>query len=481
LSSLKKKIVIEGGFHQSILLWILTISIEYCNNKNIKEIILEKKNEKILNNKFIKNQLKNFKIIFLEDLLPYYLKNNFFLYIILLPKSFLFSLYWKKINLKNLNWEQYQFFHSIIDTQQSLSNDGVINPSYYITLKSIYLNFKKKKIAQYLIRFNIGALITSHNVYTVKTFNSIFRKKNIPVFCHAAFNLYKLPKNRDENWNNLLNIKLRNQINNKLNIKKINSYWKKKFRGKGDYLDSNLSYQKRFSNNKIKNIIMLHIFRDSPFINLDKKRIFLNYINWVDETINIIKNSSEIWHFKIHPNSKRWGENPLIFLEKLIKKHNAKNVRILKTGNIGLMKNLKKIVTFSGSVTEEAISLGIKPIIISNTPIYIYDKSIVLKPKNLKDYAKMLNSSDLKIFKSSEDQKKIAKKFIYCNEKIMSIRKDINAMFLYRNEQTKKKRDYFMVNKYLVRNLSFLKKNGYILSKGYSHTLSREGINLINQ
>ena len=38
-----------------------------------------------------------------------------------------------------------------------------------------------------------------------------------------------------------------------------------------------------------------------------------------------------------------------------------------------------------------------------------------------------------------------------------------------------------MVNKYLVRNLSFLKKNGYILSKGYSHTLSREGINLINK
>ena len=82
----------------------------------------------------------------------------------------------KKIDLKKLNWEEYQFFHSIIDTQQSLANDGVINPSYYITLKSIYLNFKKK-IAQYLIKFNIGALVTSHNVYTVKTFNSIFRKK----------------------------------------------------------------------------------------------------------------------------------------------------------------------------------------------------------------------------------------------------------------------------------------------------------------
>ena len=465
MTSLNKKIIIEGGFHQSLLLWVITILSEYCKNKNIKEIILDKRQKKILRNKLIKNQLKNFKIIFLEDLLPFYLKNNFFLYLILLPKSFFFSLYWKKIDLKKLNWEEYQFFHSIIDTQQSLTEDGVINPSYYITLKSIYLNFKKKKIAQYLIKFNIGALVTSHNVYTVKTFNSIFRKRNIPVFCHAAFNLYRLPKNKDENWNNLFNIKLRNKIHNKLEIKKIDSYWRKKFLGKGDYFDSNLSYQKKYVNNKIKNIIMLHIFRDSPFINLDKKRIFLNYISWVDETIKIIKNSKDIWYFKIHPNSKRWGENPLIFLEKLIKKHNAKNIRILKTGNIRLMKNLKNIVTF----------------IISNTPIYIYNKSIVFKPKSLNEYAKMLNSRNLKKFKSTEDQKKIAKKFIYCNEKIMTLRKDINAMFLYRNEQKKKKKDYFMVNKDLRKNLSFLKKNGFLLSKGYSHTLSREGMRLITK
>ena len=138
-------------------------------------------------------------------------------------------------------------------------------------------------------------------------------------------------------------------------------------------------------------------------------------------------------------------------------------------------------MTFSGSVTEEAISMGIKPIIISNTPIYIYNKSIVFKPKSLNEYAKMLNSRNLKKFKSTEDQKKIAKKFIYCNEKIMTLRKDINAMFLYRNEQKKKKKDYFMVNKDLRKNLSFLKKNGFLLSKGYSHTLSREGMRLITK
>ena len=63
MSTLSKKIIIEGGFHQSLLLWIITILSEYCKNKNINEIILEK-NKKNLKNRLIEDQLKNFKIIF---------------------------------------------------------------------------------------------------------------------------------------------------------------------------------------------------------------------------------------------------------------------------------------------------------------------------------------------------------------------------------------------------------------------------------
>ena len=95
----------------------------------------------------------------------------------MLPKSLIFSFLWKKFNYKNFNWFDYQFFHSIIDTQQSLGNDGDIEASYLTVLKSIYLNFKKKKIAEYLAQKKISAVVSSHNVYSVKTFNSVFRKK----------------------------------------------------------------------------------------------------------------------------------------------------------------------------------------------------------------------------------------------------------------------------------------------------------------
>ena len=76
-------------------------------------------------------------------------------------------------------------------------------------------------------------------------------------------------------------------------------------------------------------------------------------------------------------------------------------------------------------------------------------------------------------------KKTIAKKFIYFNEKIMTLRKDINSVPIYRAEQSKKKKDYFMLNKNLTKNLIFLKKLGILISKGLTHTLSKKGLKLI--
>ena len=74
-----KKILIEEGFTYSILSWILIIISEYCKQKNIKEIIIEKKQKDILKNNLIKNQLKSFNVIYTDDLLPFYLKNDILL------------------------------------------------------------------------------------------------------------------------------------------------------------------------------------------------------------------------------------------------------------------------------------------------------------------------------------------------------------------------------------------------------------------
>ena len=91
-----KKLFIEEGFPLSILSWILVIMSEYCNEKNINEIIISKKQKDIKKNKIITDCLKKIKFSYLDDLLPFYLKNNFLLNLILIPKSVTLSFFWKK-------------------------------------------------------------------------------------------------------------------------------------------------------------------------------------------------------------------------------------------------------------------------------------------------------------------------------------------------------------------------------------------------
>ena len=220
----KETLLIEGGFFSSQLLWSLIIFIEYSKKKNIKNIIFEKRDERVLSNKIISKELKRFKVQFLEDILPFYLKNRLMMYIILLPKCFLFSFLFSKKKLKYKEWEKYQFHHSVVDTALSLSSDREFNPKYRILLKSIFLNFKKKIIAKFLLKMNIHTVFSSHNVYSVKSFNSIFRKNNINVYCHAAGNIYRLPKNRDESWNNLNNKKLRDRLIKKIKLIDVEKY-----------------------------------------------------------------------------------------------------------------------------------------------------------------------------------------------------------------------------------------------------------------
>ena len=433
------KIFIEEGFFESQLLWILIIFLEYCRKKNIKEIVFEKKYELIFKNKIIKKELEGFKVIFLDDQLPFYLKNKICLYLTLLPKSFLLTLFFKKEKIIQKKWYDYQLYHSILDTALSLSKDGVITPKYWIILKSIYLNLKKIEIAKFLLKQNISTVVSSHNVYFVKSFNSIFRERNIPVYCQSDSNLYRQPKKKDESWNILHNRKLRKKLLKNISYSVAHEYWVRKFLGKGDYFDSNLAYKKKIFDNGVKNVVMLHVFRDSPYLALDKTRIFINYIDWIDHTIKIISKSKEKWFFKIHPNSKNWGENPKVLLYKLIKNNKAKNITISDNGNLKLMKNLQKVVTYSGSASYEAISLGIKPVIISNNSICHYDKSTVLKPKNLKEYEKILLSRNYQKFKTSKEQIKLAKKFIYINEKVMPLTKDLNTLPIYRSEKKKER------------------------------------------
>ena len=99
--------------------------------------------------------------------------------------------------------------------------------------------------------------------------------------------------------------------------------------------------------------------------------------------------------------------------------------------------------------------MGIKPITISETSIYNYNKKLVLKPNNLLEYEKMLLTDNHKNFKILEKYKIVAKKIIYFNEKIMSLRKDLNSVFIFRTEKHRKHIDYKKVNRNLKKNIVF--------------------------
>ena len=104
---------------------------------------------------------------------------------------------------------------------------------------------------------------------------------------------------------------------------------------------------------------------------------------------------------------------------------NAKNIKVISEGNIKNMVNLKKIVTYSGSVSYEAVSMGIKPIIISSNSLYNYNKNLTHKPKNLNDYKQLILSKNLKKFRVEKKNIIEAKKMIFLNEKIMTLKKNL--------------------------------------------------------
>ena len=66
------------------------------------------------------------------------------------------------------------------------------------------------------------------------------------------------------------------------------------------------------------NVLMLHIFKDSPYSIIDKKRVFSDYVDWLKFTLKVISKSDEVWGIKFHPSAYRWGENSQKIFDEFI-------------------------------------------------------------------------------------------------------------------------------------------------------------------
>ena len=102
----------------------------------------------------------------------------------------------------------------------------------------------------------------------------ILEKKKIKIFCQASYNIYD-SSYEETSWNQISR-KSFNIISKKVKKKYISRYWQNRLKGKGNYNDAKVAGSIK---NKIlnypKNVILLHIFKDSPFNYIDDKRIFM--------------------------------------------------------------------------------------------------------------------------------------------------------------------------------------------------------------
>jgi hypothetical protein len=486
---MNKKIYVGGGFLESQLIWILPIINSYCKKNNIKSIIFENKlSNRLTKDKRINRYLINYKIEYLKE--NFILKNFFKIILFFLLNLFNFCYFFiilkKKILLnKKISWENSQIFHSIWDTFFLYLGNNEIKPKFFYKIKSSIEVFYNIFLANLLIRKNIVACFMGHTVYGHRAMIATLRNNKIKIICHANYCLYLLNKTEDNSWNTP-DKKFLELFKNLFFYKEAEKYWKNRLRGLSTYDDAKIAFAKniKISNNYVfpKNIIMLHVFRDSPFNIIDRTRVFSDYIDWIQSTLKIIKYSNEEWLIRPHPSCKRWGEDSSKIFNTIYsdvfnkKKPNNIKFSTEEFPNLELLKKAKRIVTFSGTVHLESACLGIRPIVISKCTLSNINDKLVLKPKNIKEYSKLLlQDSNLKIFKLDNHFIKESKLLLFIRENILSLKNDLNSLTLFRNDKKYLfDRDFKNVLRSLEKNENFLASIGELIGNKLNYTISKK-------
>ncbi len=484
-----KTIFIGGGFLNQQYPWLIPLIDEYCKKKKINQIIFETlPTNEILKNKYYNNIFKNYKILELKDTLPFVLKIKLIRFVIVSPIAFIYSFFIKRKKImKNIDWTKLQFRHAVWDTAANISQNPkqFIYPGFINKFYSSIKNFETKLIAKYLMKNNLSAVFLNHCVYFYRTLLSEFRKeKKTKTFIQANFTVFKQNKISDNN-ENILSKSILLKLKKKISLRDVENYWKKRISGDSVYSLANDASNIKMSNKQSipNNVLMLHIFKDSPYSIIDKKRVFSDYVDWLKFTLKVISKSDEIWGIKFHPSAYRWGEDSQKifneFISEIFNSKIPKNFFLINNefSNYEIFKKTKRIVTFWGTCHLESAAFGIRPIIIRDVQLSAFDMRSVIKPKNLKYYKSMLLTKNYNEFRLSKKQVYNAKYLIFIREKVLNFINDIDQHWIMRGDTQK----YINKNfKKTIKNITkydkFLRENGKLLTTNFSHTLSKKYI-----
>lgn len=486
----KETIYIGGGFIEQQYPYLLPIIFKYCEVSGVKNIVFElRPGHKFYSSKYYKNNLKKYNILSQSQVLPFYFKNKFVRFLFILPLAItkVFKINRKSI-LKKKNYFQMEFEHSVWDTSLNISK-SYLKPNLFIRLISTIKSLDAILLAKILKKLNLHSIFLNHSVYFYRAMLSEFRRdKEIKLFGQADFNVHQHERFADSNQT-MLKKEFINHLKKNISFREIKDYWVKRSNGQSIYETANDAFKKikKVKNFMLpKNILMLHVFRDSSYGYLDKKRIFVDYSDWLKFTLKHISESDEDWGIKFHPIAKRWGEDSLKifneFIDEIFDGNLPKNLILInnEVSNYKIMRSCNRLVTFWGTCHVESACYGLKPITIRETQLSYFDKDLVFKPNSLNQYSKLLKTKKIKIFKLNKDQKIKSQYLIYLREKVLNFIFDVGQHSITRGDSKR------YINKNLkkgIKNINiykdFLENNGKILKSKFTHTVSKKFTNIV--
>lgn len=483
----KKPVIFVGGdFEESQFIYLLPFIQGYAREHGVTKVIFESEfSKRVRDAKILSEILMSFEVDFLisQGFRRLATMWHIFLKGLSLQSLLLALQSYRKDLLTENNWKRYQIIHSVLDQSRILSKDGELRPKF----PSRFIAALQAVAGQRTIR----TLSRQHTLHTVILGHTVYRSRAIlaeareregtRVIAQAANVLFSIGPDKDRGWSILEQREL-STLSRSVTSVEVSDYWSRRLRGETSYLDAANAFSRGSGEAAQfpKNVIFLHVFRDSSFSYLDRRRIFIDYVDWIVKTFEIIERSDEEWLVRPHPSSVRWGENPLRWLESIGKASPGRRlpnnlvIESVRNSNFHVLANAKRVVTYHGTVHLEAGAHGIKPIVVAETTMSSVMPDLVHKPASLDEYASMLLAkSSSSLFRLDANGVDAYQKLLFVRETMLDFRSNVGAVPVYRGDSKEiQNRNFEAMSEKLSSSSVQFEELGRLFSRGLTRSVN---------
>ncbi|KYP10051.1 MAG: hypothetical protein A0129_15045 [Limnobacter sp. CACIAM 66H1] len=306
-------------------------------------------------------------------------------------------------------------------------SDDQKRPSTFQKLRSLYYLREKECEINALNIPNFDLVVLGHKVYASRLLYNFALSSGVKIVLYGSNNFQILSRSSE-----ILPFLLPTaELTKKFEVSSLRersaAYWERRLLGDIAYSDAREAsqIQVRIDVAYPANVVLLHVFKDSPNFSIDSDRVFNDYFDWMRAVLDIIRRSPERWAIRLHPSSGKWGENQMKVIDALDVSSVIDGSRVILddhlVSNTYILKHCQRIVTFQGSVVLEAVAMGRRPVCVSCFSDVQRFLDLKLQAASIKDLEKYCLSTVEYWFKPPSDlQIQKAKFLIYLKEVVLS-------------------------------------------------------------